>query len=121
MKLITRLAVFFFLISLTGCYTQLALDGYKKEKREIQAEDEYYDEVYDEDEYVEAEGDEYYDEGEYYDEYYGSYRPYYRRYYWGYRPGVSINFVSSPYYTSYWDWPGYDYYNWIGGGWTSYF
>ena len=129
MKHLKALFLAVLVISMTGCYTRLAVRDYEFPKRQTPEDEQIYDESVaepDSDEYYE--NDEYYEDDNYNDSYYDNsgvqgdgdviinvydYDDYYwyryRRYYWGYYPGVSI-ILSSSWYDPYWDWWYWGYY-----------
>ena len=101
MKLLTRLIVILPLLTLGGCYTQIALRDTGYRDHPVVSEDNKYA---NEDAYTDSTGNY---ESENYDST-GNYYPSYRRYYGGYYPPYSL-YMGFGYDPFWYDWYGYNY------------
>ena len=124
MKYVKYILMFFIFYSLSGCYTQLALNG-NSDYSSNGNNEEYSNEEYAyEDTTAEQDTTYYGNEGEesqspeinnyyYFDNGFWP-NDFYRRYYWGYYPGVAITIGGGDFYDWYWDnlnWYNWDYYD----------
>jgi hypothetical protein len=120
MKIVKYILMFFIFYSLSGCYTQLALNGdsdyYSNGNDEEYSNEEY---AYEDTTTAEPDSSYYGNEGEeeqpsvinnyYFD---NDFWPgdFYRRYYWGYYPGIAVTIGGGDFYDWYWD--NLNWYNW---------